>query len=298
MKYKKIAVVMGGNSSEREVSLKSGAAVLEALVELGFNAISFDPKDQNLNHLKKLEVDFCFLTLHGGMGENGTIQGVLDYLEIPYTGSGVMASALAMDKLRSKMIWQAANLPIANYKVITKDTDFNAIIDELGLPLFIKPAREGSSIGITKVKEKSEFKKAYKEASNYDSLVIAEEDLSAGEYTVTILDNQALAVVKIEPSTEFYDYEAKYQRNDTRYLCPAPLTPQQTQLMQADALKAFQTLGCSGWGRVDFLLDGQGKHYVLELNTAPGMTKTSLAPMAAAEQGYSFQDFVQKILLS
>ena len=294
--FGKVAVLLGGRSAEREISLKSGAAVLTALQASGVDAHAFDPAVQNLQALREEGYDCAFIALHGRYGEDGTVQGALELMNMPYTGSGVLASALAMDKWRTKLVWQAAGLPIPGYELLTADSDFDAVTKRLGLPLFIKPANEGSSVGISKVKKASDMRAAYQEAAKFDSLVLAEAFIGGGEYTVAILDEQALPVIKIEPANEFYDYEAKYLRNDTRYICPAGLSPHSEAEMQQLALRGFALIGGSGWGRVDFLMDESGKPYLLEVNTVPGMTDHSLVPMAARQAGINFEQLVLHIL--
>lgn len=294
--FGKVAVLLGGISAEREVSLKSGNAVLAALKRRGVDAHPFDPAERELNELKKDGFSCVFIALHGGYGEDGTLQGALELLDMPYTGSGVLASSLAMDKWRTKLIWQAAGLPVPDYEVLDATSDFAAVEARLGLPLFVKPAREGSSIGISKVKAVGGLRAAFDEAAQHDPLVIAEAFIGGGEYTIAILGDVALPVIKIEPASEFYDYEAKYLRDDTRYLCPCGLPPEQEKRIQAQAKKAFAVLGGNGWGRVDFLMDEAGNHYFLEANTAPGMTDHSLVPMAARAAGLSFEDLVVRVL--
>ena len=294
MNFGKVAVLFGGTSGEREVSLNSGSRVLAALQGQGIDAQPFDPASQPLTAL--CGFDRAFFALHGRHGEDGTIQGALELLHIPYTGPGVMASALAMDKWRSKLVWQAAGLPVPAYRLLTADSDFAAIERELGLPLFVKPAREGSSIGVSKVKQAGELASAWAEAARHDSLVIAEQAILGGEYTVGILGENTLPIVKIEPATEWYDYEAKYKRDDTAYRCPCGLPAEQEALIRAQALQAFKVLGGRGWGRVDFLMDAAGQHYFLEANTAPGMTDHSLVPMAARVAGMEYPVLVRRVL--
>ena len=294
--FGKVAVLLGGRSAEREISLKSGTAVLAALQASGVDAHAFDPAVQNLQALHEEGFDRAFVALHGRYGEDGTVQGALELLDMPYTGSGVLASALAMDKWRTKLVWQAAGLPIPDYCLLTAASDFDAVAARLGLPLFVKPANEGSSVGITKVKKAGDLQAAYQEAVKYDQLVLAEAFIGGGEYTVAILDAHALPVIKIEPANEFYDYEAKYLRNDTRYLCPSGLSPESEAEMQRLALQGFALIGGSGWGRVDFLVNESGKPYLLEVNTVPGMTDHSLVPMAAGKAGMSFEQLVLRIL--
>ena len=292
--FGKVAVLFGGTSAEREVSLNSGSRVLAALQGQGIDVHPFDPATQTLDDLKGY--DRAFIALHGRHGEDGTIQGALEVMHIPYTGSGVLASALAMDKFRTKLMWQAAGLPVPEYALLNADSDFAEIEEQLGLPLFVKPAREGSSIGITKVKARGELKAAYEEAAKHDPLVIAEKGVMGGEYTVGIVGDEALPIIKIEPATEWYDYEAKYNRDDTRYLCPCGLPEAKEMEIRKGALEAFRILGGRGWGRVDFLMDEAGNHYYLEVNTAPGMTDHSLVPMGARVAGLEYPALVRRVL--
>jgi D-alanine-D-alanine ligase len=294
--FGKVAVLFGGRSAEREVSLKSGAAVLAALQKAGVDAHPFDPAVRELQALRGEGFDRAFIALHGRFGEDGTVQGALELMGIPYTGSGVLASALAMDKWRSKLVWQAGGLPIPDYEMLNAGSDFDAVAKKLGLPLFVKPANEGSSVGVTKVKRREDVRAAYEAAARHDSLVIAERFVAGGEYTATLVAGNALPVIKIEPANEFYDYEAKYLRDDTRYLCPCGLSPEREAEMQRLALRGFELLGGRGWGRVDFLVDEQGKPYLLEANTSPGMTDHSLVPMAARQAGMDFTQLVLTIL--
>jgi len=292
--FGKVAVLLGGKSGEREVSLKSGSAVLAALQAQGIDAEAFDPATRPLYDLEQF--DAAFISLHGRFGEDGTMQGALELFGIPYTGSGVMASAIGMDKWRTKLIWHAAGVTTPAFEVVNIDSDFAAIEKKLGLPLFVKPANEGSSIGISKVKVSGDLKAAYELASKSDPLVIAEQFVGGGEYTVGILGDQVLPIVRIVPANEFYDFEAKYLRDDTQYLCPCGLPAEQEAKIQAEALQAFKAIGGTGWGRVDFLMDEAGKHYFLEVNTSPGMTDHSLVPMAAKAAGITFADLVKRIL--
>ncbi len=299
-RFGKIAVMFGGSSAERAVSLNSGAAVLSALQSRGIDVHAFDPAEQPLSDLAEAGFSRVFIALHGRGGEDGCMQGALTLMNLPFTGSGVLASALAMDKWRSKLVWQAMGLPIPDFVVLHEDSDFAAVADQLGLPLFVKPAREGSSIGIVKVKSAADLPAAYREAAKHDALVLAERALNGGEFTVTILgsgqDARALPSIRIVPATEFYDYEAKYFRDDTRYLCPSGLPAEQETALRDLALQGYRALGCRGWARVDFLLDEAGKPYLLEANTAPGMTSHSLAPMAARADGLDFPDLCVRIL--
>ncbi len=295
-KFGKVAVLFGGKSAEREVSLKSGAAVLRALQSRGVDAHAFDPAERDLHELRVEGFSRAFIALHGRFGEDGTVQGALELMGIPYTGSGVLASALAMDKWRTKLVWRAAGLPIPEFELLTDASDFAAVAERLGLPLFVKPANEGSSVGISKVKNLAELRPAYELAAKHDALVIAEQFIGGGEYTAAMLGSAALPVIKIEPATEFYDYEAKYFRDDTRYLCPCGLSAAQEQEMQRLARQGFAVVGGAGWGRVDFLMDEAGKPYLLELNTSPGMTDHSLVPMAARQAGIPFEELVMQVL--
>lgn len=294
--FGKVAVLMGGWSAEREISLKSGNAVLAALQRRGVDAHGVDAGRDVLQVLAQGGFARAFIAWHGRGGEDGELQGALDLLQLPYTGSGVLASALGMDKWRSKMVWQAAGLPVPEFELLTAQSDFAAVEQRLGLPLFVKPANEGSSIGVSKVNATGGTRAAYTAAAQYDSLVLAERFVGGGEYTVAILGERALPAVRIVPATDFYDYEAKYFRDDTRYLCPCGLPAAQEQEMQQLALRAFAVLGCRGWGRVDFLLDTAGRPFVLEVNTVPGMTDHSLVPMAARAAGIEFDELVWRIL--
>ena len=296
MKFGKVAVLLGGKSAEREVSLKSGAMVLNALRARGIDAHAFDPKERDFAALEKEHFARVFIALHGRFGEDGTVQGILEWLGIPYTGSGVLASALAMDKLRTKRIWQADDLPTPSYAVLDKDTDLRAVAKKLGLPLMVKPASEGSSIGMSKVRSAQALDEAYALAANYDRVVLAEKFIDGTELTVAILGEQVLPTIKLETPRDFYDYEAKYLADDTRYLIPSGLSAKKESEVQTLCLKAFGTLGCQGWGRVDLMLNRQGRPYLLEVNTSPGMTDHSLVPMAARAVGLSYEDLCVKIL--
>ena len=293
-RFGKVAVLLGGRSGEREVSLKSGAAVLAAMQRSGVDAHGFDPAEQPLQALAQF--DRVFIALHGRYGEDGTVQGALELMGIPYTGSGVMASALGMDKWRTKLLWRAVGVATPDFELVQADSDFAAIEARLGLPLFVKPANEGSSIGISKVKTSGGLRPAYALAAEADPLVIAERYMGGGEYTVGILGDTALPAIRIVPANEFYDYEAKYLRDDTQYLCPCGLPAEQEAQIRAEALQAFRAVGGRGWGRVDFLMDETGCHYFLEVNTSPGMTDHSLVPMAAKAAGIGFDELVLKIL--
>ncbi|QDX81428.1 D-alanine--D-alanine ligase [Denitratisoma sp. DHT3] len=294
--FGKVAVMFGGDSAEREVSLKSGSAVLKALRTAGVDAHAFDPREKPLSALREEHFQRAFIAMHGRGGEDGSLQGALELMGIPYTGSGVLASALAMDKWRTKLVWQAAGIPVPEYAVLDAASDFAAVERRLGLPLFVKPANEGSSIGISKVKQPGGLKAAYQEAARHDPIVLAERFLAGGEFTVGILGDRALPVIRIVPSGEFYDYEAKYLRDDTEYRIPSGLPPEREQEMQQIALRAFAILGGRGWGRVDLMQDDAGRVYALEVNTSPGMTDHSLVPMAARAAGIGFEQLVLQVL--
>jgi len=295
--FGKVAVLMGGWSAERAVSLRSGQAVLDALLRRGVDAHGVDVEKQTiLQMLENGSYDRAFIVLHGPGGEDGRIQAVLEVMGIPYTGSDVLSSALAMDKLRSKMIIEAAGLPTPDYMVLDDDTDPEYVVASLGLPLMVKPALEGSSIGMTRVDEPQQMRDAYQTAARFSGAVIAERWIEGGEYTVTILGEQALPVIKLETPNAFYDYEAKYQSDQTRYLCPCGLDAEQEGQLQRLALAAFSAVGARGWGRVDILCSEDGKPWVIELNTVPGMTDHSLVPMAAKAAGMDFDQLVYTIL--
>lgn len=294
--FGKVAVLMGGFSSEREVSLNSGAAIVAALQSRGIDAHPFDPKTQDIVQLKALGFQTAFNTLHGTYGEDGTVQGLLEALGVPYTGCGVMASAIGMDKYRTKLVWQGLGLPVPEFAVLHDNSDFAAIERELGLPLFVKPAVEGSSVGVVKVKEAGSLKAAYQSVKHLHGEILAERFIGGGEYTCAVLNGQALPSIHIIPATEFYDYEAKYNRDDTVYQCPSDLNEADEALMRSLSVRAFAAIGGQGWGRVDFLKDTDGKLYLLEVNTLPGMTGHSLVPKAAAQSGLSFADLCVEIL--
>lgn len=298
--FGKVAVLFGGTSAEREVSLKSGTAVLAALRGAGVDAHAFDPAERPLEDLQREGFELAFIALHGRGGEDGSVQGALDLLGILYTGSAILASALAMDKWRTKLVWQGAGLPVADFVMLDEHSDFAAVEARLGLPIFVKPANEGSSIGISKVKTAGGLKAAYEEAAKYDRLVMAERFLGGGEFTIGILGTDANAIalppIRIVPATEFYDYEAKYLRDDTEYRIPSGLPAEAEHEIQALALRAYRVIGGRGWGRVDVMLDAAGKPHCLEINTAPGMTDHSLVPMAAKAAGIGFPQLVVRLL--
>ena len=297
-KFGKVAVMLGGTSAERPVSLNSGAAVLAALARQGVDAHAFDPANRNVGDLISGEFDRVFIALHGRYGEDGCMQGALELLGIPYTGSGVMASAIGMDKWRTKLLWRAAGLPTADWEILAADSDFAAAEKKLGLPIFVKPAREGSSIGMSKVTEHGALKAAYETDAEHDALVLAEKFIDGAEFTVGILGGSALPLIRLEPAKDkaFYDFEAKYLRNDTRYHCPAGLSDEQEMALRRLALEAFRLIGGRGWGRVDVMMDSLGNPYLLEVNTSPGMTDHSLVPMAARVAGLDFDALCLKIL--
>lgn len=296
--FGKVAVLFGGRSAERDISLKSGGMVLEALRRGGVDAHAFDPRDQGLEQLIAQRYDRVFIALHGRFGEDGTVQGALEYLGLPYTGSGVMASAIAMDKWRTKLLWQAAGIPTPPYERLTPGSDLAAVVQRLGLPLMVKPAREGSSIGMSKVDTLEKLQPAYELAARYDEFVIAEKFIQGPELTAAMLNDEPLPLIRLETPRVFYDYEAKYYANDTRYVCPCGLGPDEEKRVQQAALEGFRLLGCTGWGRVDVMLDASGAPYLLEVNTVPGMTDHSLVPMAARAVGISFDELVLRILES
>ena len=297
-KFGKVAVMLGGTSAERPVSLNSGAAVLAALTRQGVDAHAFDPANRNLGDLISGEFDRVFIALHGRYGEDGCMQGALELLAIPYTGSGVMASAIGMDKWRTKLLWRAAGLPTADWEILDATSDFAAVEKKLGLPIFVKPAREGSSIGMSKVTEAGTLAAAYETAAEHDALVLAEKFIDGAEFTVGILGDSALPLIRLEPAKDkaFYDFEAKYIRNDTQYHCPAGLPEAQEMALRQLALDAFRLVDGRGWGRVDLMLDSLGNPYLLEVNTSPGMTDHSLVPMAARAAGLDFDALCLKIL--
>jgi D-alanine-D-alanine ligase len=295
-RFGKVAVLLGGKSAEREVSLKSGTLVLNALRARGVDAHAFDPAERGIVDLIEGGFERAFIALHGRFGEDGTLQGALEWLGLPYTGSGVLGSALAMDKLRTKLLWQASGMPTPPYELLAPDADFESVSARLGLPLMVKPVNEGSSIGMTKVRAAGHLEEAFALAVNYDRAVIAEKFIEGTELTAGILGGQALPLIRLETPREFYDYEAKYVADDTRYLVPCGLPPEREREIQALCLKAFRVLGCSGWGRVDLMLDRDGRPWLLEVNTAPGMTDHSLVPMAARAAGLSYEDLCLRIL--
>ncbi len=295
-KFGKVAVLMGGNSAEREVSLRGGGMVLGALRASGIDAHAFDPSERGLEALIEERFDRAFIALHGRFGEDGTVQGALEYLGLPYTGSGVLASALAMDKLRAKQVWQANGLPTPPFAMLDARTDFAAVATRLGLPIMVKPANEGSSIGMSKVRAAGDLEEAYALAANYDRMVLAEKFIEGAEVTGAILGRSPLPLIRLETTRDFYDYEAKYERDDTRYIVPCGLPEAKEREVQHLCLRAFDALGCRGWGRADVMMDAAGNPYLLEVNTSPGMTDHSLVPMAARAIGLTYEALCLKIL--
>lgn len=300
LKQEKIAVLLGGTSAEREVSLNSGTAVLNALRKQGYDAHPIDPKTFPVATLKEQGFDRVFNILHGRGGEDGTMQGLLEQIGIPYTGCGVMASALTMDKMRTKMLWKAFGLPVAEMEIVTVENRANlnpeVVVKKLGLPLMVKPSLEGSSVGLTKVKTMEELESAVDFALKFDRTVLIEEWLAGDEFTVPVLDGEVLPSIKIVPEGEFYDYDAKYISDNTQYFCPAGLSDAREQELRRLVKQAYDVVGCRGWSRIDVMADAEGKFRLVEVNTNPGMTSHSLFPKSAATVGYSFEQLVEKIL--
>ncbi len=294
--FGRVAVLMGGVSAERPVSLRSGQAVLEALIAEGVDAVGVDVQGDIAVRLTREHFDIAFIALHGRGGEDGTIQGLLEWLKIPYTGSGVMASALGMDKWRTKLIWRAAGLPTPAAVLLGQQSDWQQVMNELGTDVIVKPAHEGSSIGMRKVHDAQALQDSYQFASQYDALVLAERWISGREYTIALVNGQALPVIQLKTSHEFYDYEAKYESADTQYLLPSGLTAEKENELQQLSMTAFELIGCRGWGRVDVMADADGQFWLLEVNTSPGMTDHSLVPMAARAIGMSFSQLVIQLL--
>lgn len=299
----KVGVLMGGKSAEREVSLMSGSGVLEALRRKGVNAHSFDPGRQSIAELMEQEFDRVFIALHGRYGEDGTIQGVLEQLHIPYTGSGVMASAIAMDKAMTKRIWDAQQLPTPKYQMLTPESSREKILEALGLPLIVKPSHEGSTLGLTKIVQADQLQRAYAQASRFDPAVMAEEFIDGMELTCAILETndepKALPLIRIIAPGANYDYQTKYFGKETQYLCPSGLPPQQELAIRTLSLNSYRAIGCRGWARVDVMLRAKDNQaFLLEINTSPGMTDHSLVPMAARAAGISYEDLCLQILQS
>lgn len=296
--FGKVAVLMGGISAEREVSLISGAAVLKGLLAKGVDAHGIDATPDNIGELRNQGFDRAFIVLHGRWGEDGVVQGALQAIGMPYTGSGVLGCALAMDKVRTKQVWQTLGLPTANYRVLRSRDDLDGLVEELGLPLFLKPAREGSSVGVGKVQSEEALLPAYLATAAVGDDVLAEQFIAGAELTVSVLNDQALPIIRMSTDNEFYDYEAKYQSDDTRYHCPAGLSETLELEIRDIAVQAFHALDCQHWGRVDVMLDAESRPLLLEVNTVPGMTDHSLVPMAADAVGIGFNDLVLEILRS
>lgn len=294
--FGKVAVLMGGWAAEREVSLKSGKAVLDGLLEKGVDAHAVDVGRDVLDVLKAEKFDRVFNILHGRGGEDGELQGALEVLQIPYTGCGVMASAISMDKLMTKRIWTGSGLPTPAFEILTVESDFTEVVEKLGLPMIIKPAQEGSSIGMSKVSHASELKPAYEKAAQYDDIVFAEQWITGGEYTIAMLGDKVLPPIRIVADANFYDFDAKYESNDTQYHCPCGLPEEDENALKTLSKTAFEIIGGSGWGRVDVMQDNVGTFWLIEVNTSPGMTDHSLVPMAAKQAGLSFSDLTVEIL--
>ncbi len=294
--FGKVAVLFGGRSAEREISLLSGNAVLEALLRAGVDAHAFDPATRPLHELQRDGFSRVFIALHGRYGEDGTVQGALELMGIPYTGSGVMASALSMDKVRTKMVWVAAGLPTPRWATLGADTDWAAVVEKLGLPLIVKPAREGSTLGLTKVVSAEQLPEAYALALKFDRMILAEEFVAGQELTAAFLGTRALPLVRIEAPQGNYDYQNKYFSDETRYYCPSGLPEAVEAEMQALVMRSVDALGCEGWGRADLIRRADGSVALLEMNTSPGMTGHSLVPMAARAAGIEFDQLVLSIL--
>jgi D-alanine-D-alanine ligase len=294
--FGRVAVLFGGDSSEREISLLSGNAVLAALKRSKVDAHAFDPRDKPLTMLLEERFDRVWIALHGPGGEDGTLQGALEYLGVPYTGSGVMGSAIGMDKLRTKRLAQASGVATSPFLVLTGPQDFDHAVEKLGLPMIVKPGSQGSSVGMSKVEKASDLPAAYAAAAATDPIVFAESWIVGGEYTVSILQGRALPSIRIETPRSFYDYEAKYFRDDTKYHCPSGLSASAEQHLGNLALATFNAAGAEGWGRVDFMMDAAGRPLLLEFNTIPGMTDHSLVPMAARAAGMDFDQLVWRVL--
>ena len=294
--FGRVAVLYGGTSSEREISLLTGAAIIQALELLGVETVAIDIKENALDAIAKANVDRAFIALHGPGGEDGTLQGALEYLKIPYTGSGVMASALAMDKLRCKQLWKGIGLATTDFSALNQSTDWQATMNQLGGSVVVKPACEGSSVGMSIAKSAQQLEQAWQLAAQYDAKVLAEPQLTGDEYTVAILDGKALPSIRIQANATFYDYEAKYNSDKTEYFCPSGLDAEREQELAQLSIEAFNSIDGRGWGRVDVMADQNGRFNLLEVNTVPGMTSHSLVPMAGLAAGLKFEDVVRAIL--
>ncbi len=296
MRFGKVAVLMGGPSAEREISLISGKAVLAALREKGVDAHAFDPAEREIFELKREGFDRAFIALHGRYGEDGTVQGALEVMRTPYTGSGVMASALAMDKWRTKLVWLASGIPTPRFAMLTASSDWTKVLATLGLPVIVKPVREGSTLGLTKVRTAADLAPAYRFAATFDPLVIAEEFVAGQELTAAVLGDEALPLVRIEAPQGNYDYQNKYFTDDVKYFCPSGVRADLEDEIRRVTMKSFRALGCRGWGRADLILREDGSYTFLEMNTSPGMTGHSLVPIAAKATGLTYPDLCVKIL--
>ncbi|EAT10945.1 D-alanine--D-alanine ligase [Bermanella marisrubri] len=294
--FGKVAVILGGNSAEREVSLRSGEAIYQALIAQDIDAVKIDSARNLIGQLAEQKVDRAFIALHGVGGEDGTIQGLLEFYGIPYTGSGVKASAICMDKWRSKLIWQGLSLPTPKFTLVESLSDLKEFANQVGYPLMVKPSLEGSSIGISKVASEAQLERAFVDAKQTGSSVLAEQFVEGLEFTVGILDGKALPAIQLKAANDFYDYNAKYLQNDTQYIVPCGLESEKEACLQSLALQAYQSLDCHGWGRVDVMQDAKGDFWLIEVNTIPGMTDHSLVPMAAKARGMSFEALVLNIL--
>ena len=292
--FGKVAVLMGGDSNERAVSLLSGGAVFLALKRLGIEAEAFDPSDRDINEIQSY--NRVFITLHGRGGEDGSMQAFLKSKNVAYTGSDSLSSAIGMDKIKTKLLWRSLNIPTPDFLQVNEKTSYIEILDAISVPFFIKPSNEGSSIGIDKIKNEKQYQEAFLKTSKIDTNVIVEKFVDGEEFTVAIVNGKTFPVIKIKPSNEFYDYEAKYIKDDTQYICPSGIEKNKEASISEEALKAFKAVGCSSWGRVDFMMDKAGRHYFIEVNTSPGMTSHSLVPMAAKEAGINFDQLVLEIL--
>ena len=292
--FGKVAVLMGGTSNERDISLDSGEAVLNALLRKKISAVSIDPKKDDLNKLR--DFDRAFICLHGKDGEDGEIQTFLESINLTYTGSDILSSSLGMDKFESKTIWKSKNISTPNFMQVSHVDDYESASICCGLPFFIKPANSGSSIGIAIINNENDFIFAFEEAYKIDKIVIVESFIVGNEYTLPIINNKPFPIIEIKTKTEFYDYEAKYLRDDTEFICPADITSPLIKNINTLCLNAFNAIGCSGWGRVDFIIDKTKNIYIIEINTVPGMTNHSLVPMSAKYAGLQFDDLVLMIL--
>jgi D-alanine-D-alanine ligase len=285
---------LGGDSNERAVSLLSGDAVFHALKRLEIDAEAFDPSSRDINEIQSY--NRVFIALHGRGGEDGSMQAFLKSKNIAYTGSDSLSSAIGIDKLKTKLLWRSLNISTPDFLQVTEKTSYAEIVSAIGVPFFIKPSNEGSSIGIDKIKNEKQYQDAFLKTSKIDANVIVEKFVDGEEFTVAIVNDKTLPVIKIKPSNEFYDYQAKYIKDDTQYICPSGIEKHKEVLISQEAIRAFKVIGCSSWGRVDFMMDKQGRHYFIEVNTSPGMTSHSLVPMAAKELGINFDQLVLEIL--